>query len=458
MAVGIAAGQFIILIASPILTRLYGPEDFGVLAVFASLLGVLGVIASLRYQLAIPLPENDEEAANVTVLSLVVVLGMALLTAAITIPLRHPIAEALNTPLLAKYIWLLPLGLLLMGIYQVFNYWAIRAKAYSVIARAKLTQSLAMVAVQVLGYAIGPLALLLGRVVGQAAATTTLGSLALVNRREAFRHTTLSGVRKASARYCDFPLYSSWAGLLNAAGIRTPPLLFAIFYSANAAGLYMLASRVITLPMALVGAAIADVFVPNAVEAVRGGRLRDSVASLQRHLAWIALPPAALLFLAAPEAFRIVFGAGWEQAGHMVRWLTPMLFLQFIVSPLARIFTVLEKQRLGLVLQANLCLLRLGSIVVSGYKEIDLLDAVIWYGVASAFGYFVYLVAITIVTGNAVTAFVKKWISLIPGLALVLSPWFVLYFSLGSSVMWMQIICLMVSLTFLLFYYKRDFS
>ena len=102
LAGGTAAGQAIIVAASPILTRLYTPEDFGVLAVYASLLSILGVVASLRYELAIPLPESDEEAANVTVLSLVVVLGMALVTAAIALPFRQPIAEALNTPVLTR--------------------------------------------------------------------------------------------------------------------------------------------------------------------------------------------------------------------------------------------------------------------------------------------------------------------------------------------------------------------
>ena len=55
---GTAAGQIIVMAASPILTRLYSPEDFGLLSVYAGLLGILGVIASLRYQLATPLERS----------------------------------------------------------------------------------------------------------------------------------------------------------------------------------------------------------------------------------------------------------------------------------------------------------------------------------------------------------------------------------------------------------------
>lgn len=406
---GTAAGQIIVVAASPVLTRLYGPEDFGLLAVFASMLGILGVVASLRYQLAIPLPESDEEAANVTVLSLLVVMGMALLAAAIVIPWREPIAKAVNAPLLADYIWLLPLGLFLTGVYQVFNYWAIRTKSYPVIARTKLTQSVSMIAVQISIYALGPVALLLGQVFGRAAGTTTLGTLAFVNQSESFRKVTPSEVRKASVRYSGFPLYSSSAGLLSAGGAQIPLILFSAFYSPGAAGLYMLAQRVIAMPMTLVGSAIADVFMPNAVEAMREGRLRYSVASLQRRLAWIAFPPAALLFVGAPEAFLVVFGANWEGAGQMVRWLTPMLFFQFITSPISRIFMVLERQRLELFLQSNLFILRLGSLAMAWFLGIGLMNAVILYGGASGLGYFAYFVAIALVTGNTPWSFIKEW-------------------------------------------------
>ncbi|KAF0279731.1 oligosaccharide flippase family protein [Spiribacter aquaticus] len=455
LAGGTAAGQIIVVAASPVLTRLYSPEDFGLLAVFASLLGILGVVASLRFELAIPLPESDDEAASLTVLSLLVVVGMALLATAIVIPWRAPIAAAVNAPLLEDYIWLLPLGLFLMGVYQVFNYWAIRTKSYPAIARTKLTQAVSMIAVQIGGYALGPVSLLLGRAFGQAAGTSTLGSLAFVSRREAFRKVTLSGVYKAAARYCNFPLYSSWAGLLNAGGSQIPPILFSAFYSAGAAGLYILAHRVIAMPMTLVGSAIADVFMPNAIDAVREARLRDSVASLQRQLAWIALPPAALLFVAAPEAFRVAFGADWEQAGYMIRWLTPMLVLQFVVSPLSRIFVVLQRQRLSLLLQANLFLLRLGCFVLIWFFSPDLLDAVIWFGLVSSLGYFAYFSAIASLTQNTLSLFLKNWAQCLPWIVVVVSPLLIVSYSGGSGAIWEKAVALIVSASGIAIFYDR---
>ena len=61
---GTAGAQLLTILAAPALTRQYGPEDFGLLAVYASLLALIGVISSLRYELAIPLPVGDAEAAS----------------------------------------------------------------------------------------------------------------------------------------------------------------------------------------------------------------------------------------------------------------------------------------------------------------------------------------------------------------------------------------------------------
>ncbi|WP_322629713.1 lipopolysaccharide biosynthesis protein [Halothiobacillus sp.] len=395
LAGGTAAGQIIIVAASPILTRLYSPEDFGLLAVFAGLLAILGVIASLRYQMAIPLPESNEEATDVMALSLLVVAGMTGVTALIVAVFGESIAATLNTPQLSPYLWLLPVGLLLAGIYQVLNYWAIRRKAFSVIARTKVSQSAWMSLVQMGGYALGPFALLLGRVIGQAA-----GSVSLWNHaREpgGFKLGSLlphKGIGQVAYRYSHFPAYSSWAGLLNTGGAQVPPIFFAAFFGPAAAGAYMLAQRVINLPMAVVATAVADAFLPNSVEAYREDRLGNEVRRLFIVLAILVFPSAAVLFIVAPELFAFVFGEDWRQAGEMVRWLTPMLAIQFIINPLSRIFVVIERQRLAMLLQGFLFLMRSGALVIAYLLDFSVLEAVKLFSALSAVGYLVYSVVI----------------------------------------------------------------
>ena len=400
LAGGTVMGQIIVVAASPLLTRLYTPEGFGLLAVFASIISILSVIASLRYQLAIPLPESEREAANIVALSLLMVLATSAISALGAFIFREPLATLLNTPELAHYIGLIPLALMLVGIYQVFNYWAIRIKAFPAIAQTKIMQAGWMTTIQIAGFMLGPVSLLLGRIIGQGAGTLTLLKQAKKHQHFDITNITTNGVSTAAKRYKNFPIYSSWAGLLNAGGAQVPPIFFAAFFGPAAAGAYMLAQRVINLPMTVVATAVANAFLPNAVEAHRANHLGRDTQKLFRTLAILVLPPAAVLFVIAPDLFALVFGSEWREAGEMVRWLAPMLAIQFQISPLSRIFIALERQRLGLTLQGALFLLRANALICAYTLSFSSIEAVQLFSALSIVGYLFYYIAIIKITGS----------------------------------------------------------
>lgn len=381
LAGGTVAGQVIIVAASPILTRLYSPEDFGALAVFASLLSILGIVASMRYQLAIPLPKSDEEAANVTVLSLVVVLCVALLTAAVAIPFRQAIAETLNIPLLANYLWLLPLGLLLVGTYEVLNYWAIRKRAFGAIAQTKLTQSLGTVGVQVGGHALGPSALLIGRVVGQAAGLFKLGGM-LFRDRKSFAEVRASGIKESLKKYRSFPLVSTWSGLSSAGGAQLPPLLIAMIIGPAAAGLYALTHRVLSLPIGVVSKSMGDVFYSEAIEAKLNGTLGSLVVDIYYKMVAASLPIAVVLVVSAPEVFSVLFGENWARSGELASWMSFGVFFQFVTTPPGRVFLILERHGYALLFQLAFLATTAASITIGGmwFNDIIAMMVILTFG------------------------------------------------------------------------------
>ena len=75
MLTGTAAGQLVSILLSPVLTRLYSPQQFGVLSVYTALLTILVVIASLRYELTVPMAASDEDAINLVALCCCVLAG-----------------------------------------------------------------------------------------------------------------------------------------------------------------------------------------------------------------------------------------------------------------------------------------------------------------------------------------------------------------------------------------------
>lgn len=424
---GTAGGQLIMVLSAPLLSRLYSPEQFGLLAVYISILSLFAVIASLRYELAIPLAESAAEAANVAVLSFFCVLCVTVIAAIIVMFMRQEISEQLAMPELANYFWLLPLSVLVLGGYQVFNYWAVREKKFDTIARSKIVQAISILSVQFIGYRAGGVMLLVGQASGQGAGTISLASNIL--KGSALKQCSRQGILKAAYRYRQLPLFSTWAGFFNAAGQQLPALMLAAFFSASSVGQYALAQRVLMLPMSVIGTAIGQVFFGNAAEAHREGRLGPLVRKIYDQLSSVAMPAALLLVLAGPQIFLFVFGDDWEQAGVFARWMAPWLYMVFITSPLSTLLSVLEKERLGMFLQAFLLAARAFAIAIGAWVG-DVQTAVILFSIVSALYWLLFLLWIMQSTHNSCFLLAKLELKRLALSLLCLMP---LWYGLSAS-------------------------
>ena len=176
LAMGTAIGQVVVLLAAPLMTRLYTPMELGALAVYAAILSTLVVIASLRYQLAIPLPKEESAAHHLLLLSLLIAIGVSVLTMGALFASKGAVASWTKSPAFERHFWMLPLSLLAASFYQSLNYWAIRNETFSLLAKTKVTQSAGMVGAQLgLGWAgAGPAGLFLGDAIGRAAGSGSL--------------------------------------------------------------------------------------------------------------------------------------------------------------------------------------------------------------------------------------------------------------------------------------------
>lgn len=394
---GTAGAQLLTVLAAPLLTRLYTPEDFGLLAVYASLLALINVISSLRYELAIPLPEDDAEAANVAALSLILV-GLSTLLSGVLVWLLGPdIAEMLGVPALAGYFWLLPVGVLLGGAYTVFNYWSVRTKRFTTIASTRLRQALTSIVIQLAAFKLGGIALLYAQVAGQSVGTTSLGRPALAST--GFRQVSWRGIAKAAGRYRRFPIFSTWEGFFNVSSHQLGPIGITVLFSVASTGIYALAHRVLSLPMSLIGGAIGQVFFASASAANRNGKLGSVVSHLHAKLAHVGLPAALLLMLVGPDLFGAIFGKDWRQAGEFGRYMAPWLYLQFISSPLSTVFCVTEQQLQGMSWQAILLGSRVIAILAGGLWLKNIEVTIILFSLASALSYLILILWIARLSG-----------------------------------------------------------
>ncbi|WP_427365242.1 oligosaccharide flippase family protein [Candidatus Caldatribacterium saccharofermentans] len=401
LAGGTALGQAITVLASPILTRLYTPGDFGTLAVYSSILSILTVIASWRYELAIPLPERDEDAANLVVLCLGIVILMSLVVSLGAWLLKAQVVQWLSVPGLRPYVWLLPIGVFLVGSYQVFSYWATRKQAFAAIACTKLYQGLGTAFTQVVSGLINPLplGLLLGQIVGQSAGVFTLFRMFWRPHKDLLKAVNSIELSKVLNRYRRFPLYSSWAGIFNTLSMQLPILMLSSLFGATVTGFYMLAYRVLWIPTQLISQSTTQVLLPTGAEARRQGNVSYLVISTFRYLVLIGLPYFVLIGLIAPEMAMFIFGENWREAGVIIQWLIPWVFLVFVASPLSAFSIILEKQCQEAIFQIVLLASRLGALLL-GWKLGSSRIAIGLFAIASTIcwlGYLVWIMKVTCV-------------------------------------------------------------
>jgi O-antigen/teichoic acid export membrane protein len=308
----------------------------------------LATIASLRYEVAIPLPEKDEDAITLTVLSLIVVGAMSALTLVITFAFKRQIVDLIGAPLLEPYLSFLPVGLLAVGSYQALNYLTVRMQAFGLIARTKLLQGLGMTLTQVgFGFLkIGPLGLLFGQVFGQAGGLFSLVALQLKGKAGYLRSIGWRHLWSMAVRYKRFPQISSFSSLLNIGALYMPAIMLSAFYGPRVVGWFYLAQRCVSMPMMLIGGSVGSVYMGKAAKLAREdirGALRLFLLT-GRKLLFIGALPTVVLTLFAPMLIKTIFGNDWSEAGQYIRILAPMFLVQFVVTPLSTTIIILERQ------------------------------------------------------------------------------------------------------------------
>ena len=367
---GTTFAQALVIIASPLLTRLFSPEAFGLLAIFTSITKVLGVVSCLRYEFAIMLPDNERDAVNLLALCVGIVTGISLLSLPFFLIFEPAIVSALNAPGLAGHLWLVSPFVFVSGLFVALNYWNSRTRRYGRLSVARVLSSVAITGGQLAAGAagIGTGGALIGAsAFGQGVATGVLGAQILRDDHRRFRRLfSLERVRAVLVRYKRFPLYDSWSGLLNVSSWQLPSLLLPIFFSPVQVGYYALAFRLIVLPMDLIGGAIQQVFFQRASNAERDGDLASLTESVFTVLLRIGLFPMLTLSLIGEELFSIVFGAAWAEAGLYTQLLAVWAVVWFISSPLSTIYMVQEKQTFGLLVNAANFVTRLAALIAGG--------------------------------------------------------------------------------------------
>ncbi len=402
---GTGLAQAIPIAISPILTRLYTPEDFGIFALYTSIASIGSIFVTGRYDLAIMLPKKDRDAFQVVVLSACLSVIISIFLFVFVFFFNDSIVALLGVPGISKWLYWVPISTMFIGVYGSLSYWCNRKSRFGRLAISRVTQTSTSSFSQLFAAHLktGSHGLVFGQLIGQFTATLMIARDIKIHDKSLIKNIRILQVIALAKRYKNFPRYLIIAHGFNAGSGQMPMLLLGGLFNATTAGYYSLIQRVMGVPMTFVANAIGEVFRQEASQAyVHTGSCRLIYIKTFKRLFFLALIPFAFFFVAGPSLFAWFFGEPWRVAGEYSRILLPMFFFQFITTPITQLPLFAEKQKIDLFWQISLFFLVLLAFIY-GYFINDVKWVFIIYSGAYVFMYIAAFV-ISFKLSNSVNA------------------------------------------------------
>ena len=357
---GTAFAHLATFIATPFLTRLFSMQSLGDLQIFISTVMTFGVVASLKFEMAIVLPKDDDEGEKIAVLSLASLLLFSLIFTLILALFGEKILEYFKADLLQPYLYFIALGVFLFGLWQALQYILVRGKKFGVLARNKVAQ---VAVTNILAVGLGlfwqqTIVLLIAQLIGYGVAALLILRLAPL-RKVGFRE-----LANLAWKYKKFPTVNTAMVFLNTLSLQLPVFMLSKYFGTEIVALYSMANRIINIPLFMVGRSVQQVYFQKASESVHSGddALLNAYMSTVKKLALFAIVPLGIFLIFGPQIAKIYFGAAYAEAGVFMQIVTFWMFFQFITSPVSQTFTIINRQEIAFYLIVGSLIARIAAM------------------------------------------------------------------------------------------------
>lgn len=340
--------QIMGMILMPVVTRLYSPESFGLFSLFGSLVMPICVFATMGYNSSMVLPHKEEDAANMLFISI----ASTVIISVLTVPLiwlgSGFIVRSLKAPVLAPYLWLVPITVFEYGLYLSLRYWNVRGKRFGIIALSKISDAVVDKVITI-GAGLSGLAtagtLIISNIVGSLSMSGILGKGIWKENKELFRRSiTWNSVVRGIKRYRKFPVFILGTEMVSRISDLIVMFLFSFYFSKSVIGYYGLGLAVLSVPSNFIGSSIGEVFYQRGARASSEDSGKTLVKNIFKHMTILFMLPFLVLALIGDSFFVFCFGPRWLEAGIFAQILSFRIFASLIMGPILNLTSILEKQ------------------------------------------------------------------------------------------------------------------
>jgi len=387
LVTGGVAAQGITFLLSPVITRLFSPEHFGVAALFVSIVSIVSTICVLGLDQAVVVA-GDDDATRLLSLSVWVVCAICVALLGAAAAMNFFLPHNTWVSYLGRWIFAIPAGAFLLGMAQVINGMNLRAKQYKNIAGSKVAWTIGTTGSRIgLGVAFGSSVggLIAGNIIGYMVYVITLIRKSGSPLGTYIAKPGTIGISDLTKRYKDFPLYQTPTRFLNSFSRNLPVLLLGVLFSADVVGLYALAHRVIKVPLDLIARSVNRVYFQKSSDIFnRGSSLHSSLAKTTIGLVALFLVPYMFLVYFGEGFFATLLGERWRDSGQYAAILSIWIYSAFALAPSNAVFVVIRRQGLYFNLQMLMTVARLAVFFTSYVLQMEAIDTILFFSMTSA--------------------------------------------------------------------------
>lgn len=383
------------MLSSPLLSRIYSPESFGVFATLFAIISILSTFTSGRYELATVLPKENYNSNNLVLLTIFVSLFSVFLVTSIIFIFNDYLEDIFNVNI-STWIFFIPLAVLAVNIFNIFTYHNIRHKKYEDLSTSKIIKSASLILIQV---SIGifdnsVFGLLAGHIFSHFIGSIKLFFNSLKNNL--FEDMSLKKIKDLSCKYSNFPKYDAPSSILDIASIQLPFLLMIKIGGEIVSGNFFLASRVISIPSSLIGQSIGQVYFQELNEAKNmQGMSSNLLKSTIKKLIVIASPFTVVIYFLSPYLFPIIFGDKWVLGGEIAQYLAIVSWIQLITVPLSSTLSLNRFIRRGAFWKVFKFLILISIYIYGIFFSLDFFQFLLYLTILQ-FSLYVFYLAIII--------------------------------------------------------------
>lgn len=349
---GIIAIQVLL---SPIVTRIYGPAEYGAFAVFNSIVMNLSLLGSFKYNEAIVLSDGETEKNNLIAIALFLNTTVTLLVGAAVAMFHSEISCFIGMSSNSWVLYLLPISFSLTCLIEVLITVNIRRKLFNRNGFASFLTHL-LSRLSNIGYAfilsVHAVGLVIGDVIGKIFCLLTLSIRSKpgnVSEREKAYFSTISvaGIRNVGRKFRSFPLYFFPSHILASVSGHMPIYFFQWLYGAQMVGAYALASSMLEMVNRLIPYSLAPVLLKKASDLrnVSHEVLCDRVYKLFLVMLTLSTCIFSVVCMLGDVVFPLVFGDSWKTAGVFAGMIAIPATFNFVAVALSEVYNVLQRQR-----------------------------------------------------------------------------------------------------------------